>query len=881
MEKSEINKRRSVEIDSSDNTDDEHALKIVEELPSTPKRRKKHQKTVDFDGSQQLDKTISDFSEKCNNFTPEVAKKILMKLVKNEHVLAHTILKAEEEEARERRKSYESDDDAAKSEPEQPVTPKMTRLKAKQLNTKMPGPGPLTEVLPDEEVVALIHEELRSDDEDDEYQPCDDDNQSDDDYTNATYSDIDSQPSTPGSALFNPDNASPAKSDDFKVPSRPTLKLSQEESENISKRTRSKLCLTTTPIETIESTFIPPDITLDMYDMHDQEDDNEWKEFLNEFMMPLLNNPEEDDVEDPEYVASEATPLDKEELRPVRVSKKELNQLISELIDESANFMTLDAVPTPSSSRKSLEWTGIKKGNTRILSPINIKSSRVSKTSTEPSLQTPTNPKSPIVETTPVKTMSNESLPVPDPATYLQTENQFETPEKVQTKQSLPMPPTISPASYAHTASPVVSSPSINNQSFPQITGVYGSQLPSIQNQPQNPMILVTNAHNQLELVPASSILNQAFDNNGIVQLPQYQSVVTMVPTIDLLQNRWNLPPIVATAIDGQGEVSEVQIEEIDVDEPTSEVERTKRERNKRYLEEFQDLETRTPTEHVFPAGSVDFTPQQIRIYEQQMRIHCQLLTQNFFQTFSHPKLWTHADQFKENLHQLRDIVKPETSPVNSKHIETCIETCESWKKELDENNEANKRYAEFMYAEVDFDETNFEKRRAFAGRFHPRLMERLLNSKAILYPWLLPFKPFRCVDFKKGAVPNSELSLWAFEIGKFYAEIHEKINRSNRKNPRDPTVNEIAAELLRKLGKVSNEKPLISHLSSLKIDKRMNPIKYVFKHKRYINYQHDFEEIDLKKIVAPVRLRRGLLPKCWDDYMFSHSRVSFKFIRF
>jgi hypothetical protein len=58
------------------------------------------------------------------------------------------------------------------------------------------------------------------------------------------------------------------------------------EQENIARRTRSKLCLQTTSIESIESTFVPPDITTDMYDF-DADIDNVWKEFLNEFTQPL------------------------------------------------------------------------------------------------------------------------------------------------------------------------------------------------------------------------------------------------------------------------------------------------------------------------------------------------------------------------------------------------------------------------------------------------------------------------------------------------------------------------------------------------------------------------------------------------------------------
>lgn len=116
--------------------------------------------------------------------------------------------------------SSDSEDDK-KSEPDVPATPKLTRLKAKQLNRQPAVPGSLKDPEPSEEVLALVHEDLtKSDDEDDDFQPGDNDSHSDDENTNNTFSDIDSQPSTPGSALLynEQDVESPTKDGEFKVP---------------------------------------------------------------------------------------------------------------------------------------------------------------------------------------------------------------------------------------------------------------------------------------------------------------------------------------------------------------------------------------------------------------------------------------------------------------------------------------------------------------------------------------------------------------------------------------------------------------------------------------------------------------------------------------
>lgn len=98
-----------------------------------------------------------------NNLTPANVKNILQKVVKNDHVLAIVKLKEEELERLE----------MASRMDEEESMPKLTRAKAKALN-KYPLPvAPIKETPADSEVVALIREELRSDDEDEEYRPGD------------------------------------------------------------------------------------------------------------------------------------------------------------------------------------------------------------------------------------------------------------------------------------------------------------------------------------------------------------------------------------------------------------------------------------------------------------------------------------------------------------------------------------------------------------------------------------------------------------------------------------------------------------------------------------------------------------------------------------
>jgi hypothetical protein len=71
----------------------------------------------------------------------------------------------------------------------------------------------------------------------------------------------------------------------------------EQEEATIALRTRSKLCLQETPIEHIESSFVPPD-ELPVPPV----DDHLWNDFLNECLNPAsVSKHEDDDETDPEY----------------------------------------------------------------------------------------------------------------------------------------------------------------------------------------------------------------------------------------------------------------------------------------------------------------------------------------------------------------------------------------------------------------------------------------------------------------------------------------------------------------------------------------------------------------------------------------------------
>ncbi|XP_033750128.1 GON-4-like protein, partial [Pecten maximus] len=285
-----------------------------------------------------------------SNLTASNVKKLLHQVITNEHVVAmvKNTLRAENEKF------------------EAHYEPKMTRSKVKHIIQEegdVLHPWPLSPLKNSKPSGASFLEVDFPDDEeeDDEYDPSKEpDPVSDEDTESLTSSQVSetgspapSTPHTPRSCDRLSDlNITPSARDGWSPMGPPSQKhllgrkyqeamaaADKTEEETIALRTRSKLSLTETTITELESTFVAPDITADMYDT--QCDDNDWQTFLTSLVKPCETEDTNDgcDEEDPEYDYLEdaaKSQVDREDLRSdraVQVSKREMNQLMDELFD--------------------------------------------------------------------------------------------------------------------------------------------------------------------------------------------------------------------------------------------------------------------------------------------------------------------------------------------------------------------------------------------------------------------------------------------------------------------------------------------------------------------------------------------------------------------
>lgn len=418
-------------------------------------------------------------------------------------------------------------------------------------------------------------------------------------------SDIDSQPRTPATPnkSYEREADTPIYDDDgvFKIP---PIKLTEdEEPENIYRRTRSKLCLETTDIETIESTFVPPDITHEMYDFDCNGDDIDWVQFLNDFTKPYSHTHEEDEEADPEYdMTADKIPVDAEEHRNIDISRREHSDLMKELM-EIIGFddddLRDDELITPP-----------------LTQPIQSKQSSRSK--------------KPRLDLNPAETSTNLFRP-----------NCMSTPVQ-----------------------PVRPISRIPQNQYLLDNSV--TQSPALQ---QSSIIYIRNPNNSNELIPISNIniLAGSVINNGVYQVPEYQQIMIQIPTIDLLKSQ---------SFDQSKNSSFNK-----TDDTITEV------------AENLKLKCDEVLEVPVVEENYDLSKQRL-ILEQQIRMHVQLASQNFIQTFGNPSYWEKASCFKTMLDEMNETTKKNPKSVlNVCNLKLAVNFCDKWVKDLSIESEENSKY--------------------------------------------------------------------------------------------------------------------------------------------------------------------------------------------
>ncbi|XP_071567188.1 uncharacterized protein Mute [Temnothorax nylanderi] len=256
--------------------------------------------------------------------------------------------------------------------------------------------------------------------------------------------------------------------------------------------------------------------------------------------------------------------------------------------------------------------------------------------------------------------------------------------------------------------------------------------------------------------------------------------------------------------------------------------------------------------------------PEQRLLLATQFQQHVQLMTQHFVMTYMHPKYHSLAKLCKENLNSLRNLSTGPNSAFNAKNLEAALKLVSTWENKFNDT----KFYANFK-KNVANENATIEIYRANKWRhteqFLPELEKLFVESKALIYPQLLPWIPFRnakYAKYTKSAYLKSEETLIALGIEQFLPFVMSKSKKFHTKKMQ---LFDAAQLISYYLLPCRDAKGIFNHINKQRFSKDENPIKHYFEKgyaPRIIHY------IMLEsKLKAPKDQPIELLPPRWQMY--------------
>ncbi|XP_023037776.1 uncharacterized protein LOC6640489 [Drosophila willistoni] len=792
---------------------------------STPRRgRKRGRQSVDSELSENNSfDDVKEIDRRLKKVAKESSTSSVRSVVRNEHVLALVTLKGEDDVAKQK---VEQERRSAIIITDTPSVPKLTRAKARELNCTPNITLPPLNETPTDGLEALISQDLQSDEEDEEYTFKEDDFHSDDEG-NTTASDFDSNPNTPQTPLAAMEESPVKFTADgcFKVPFDPPGNLAIGEDHRIATRTRSKLCLQQTTIEDLQSEFVPPDVEQsDILEYEMTANDTEWMQFLNDFNKPLSNSfvgDDDDPINDPEYVANDnvdAEYTDAEELRDANISKKELTDLVSELF-------------------AGLLQEGISLDSIELGTPQKFLEEADSKTMPCAMLQ---------------ENMPLEIQPLvqvnPNPIDQVTRQIDFDNPAATMMTSTCSELESFQPN--------VMSTPSSNNRMLLPVPVADTSITNSI-----NPGQIINISTNDLGQPPELIAVPLPGQPNCF-QLAKVIATGGPCPREEYIaQEAQDYQQPVAPLDQTNGKSSPGRYTKPYDTNFTYEYISVRKHIYSEYEEEFENLKHMPPPPVEPPSNLMGFTQDQHDILQQQLRIHTQLLAQNFLQTYSHPTLYHLAKKPKEMLEELHRKSSKDAS-FQAWNLPGAIELIHKWEQDLNDDayQEENTKMMEFINKEADLTDGNARQ----VPRLAPRIMNLMLDSTVFMYPQYLPrmaFQP-RIVAFT--AYAPTEYQLIAMGLEKHIGAIRAAKKPLRKKaDPVRVSCMRIAKDMIH--GKEGRR--VFFKVNELRAMEQYNPVKYYFDYGRAPPIKHVLLGFHNGQVQTP-RERYQELPSGWKFYL-------------
>ncbi|KAK2574977.1 hypothetical protein KPH14_008740 [Odynerus spinipes] len=268
------------------------------------------------------------------------------------------------------------------------------------------------------------------------------------------------------------------------------------------------------------------------------------------------------------------------------------------------------------------------------------------------------------------------------------------------------------------------------------------------------------------------------------------------------------------------------------------------------------------------PTLSEPELPQLVNIEQRhllaiQFRQHVQLMAQHFAMTYMHPELHPQSKTCKENLNSIRYLSNGPNSAFNVENLSDALKLVSDWEKKF-LDPKFHEEFKKNMEDENAIKKIYLTNKWKYVPKFHAELEKIFLESKALMYPQLLPDVPFKSESMKYTKSPylRSEESLIALGLEQFFPFVATRKTKFKSKKFQLIDAAQLIAEYLLP---VREPRGIFCHIQKRRSAKDPNPIKHYFEKgtaPRTIHY------ITLEcDLIAPMHQPIHLLPARWQSY--------------
>ncbi|XP_014484271.1 PREDICTED: uncharacterized protein LOC106749390 isoform X2 [Dinoponera quadriceps] len=260
--------------------------------------------------------------------------------------------------------------------------------------------------------------------------------------------------------------------------------------------------------------------------------------------------------------------------------------------------------------------------------------------------------------------------------------------------------------------------------------------------------------------------------------------------------------------------------------------------------------------------------PVQRLLLATQFRQHVQLMVQHFVMTYMHPEYNSLAKICKQNLNGIRYLNNGPNSTFNVENLEEALKLVSIWENKFS----SAKFYVSFKKSLVEKVTktrmycTSQWRHQQMHHQFFPELEKSFVESKALMYPQLLPHMPFKGgLKQMKNTIPylKSEENLVAFGIEQFLPHVASKPSKFRNKRMQLFDAAQLTHQYLLPC---RNAQGILYHISKRRASHEENPIKHYFEKgcaPRIIHYVSMAEELK-----APKSQPIEFLPLRWQIYL-------------